>query len=119
MPAGVHLPTAVLREINNLHVRKYSFLILGEVRVAIFSPVRYNSMRCALLPAGSRSLPSGGNRLRPLPVGSSLEIEIGVFRWSPGPGFGGEYRLIFLEKESHGSFLKKQIEIHIGKRKSG
>ncbi len=60
-----------------------------------------------------------GNRLRPLPVGSSLNIETGVFRWSPGPGFSGEYRLIFLEKEFNGTFLKKQIGIHIGKRKSG
>jgi alkaline phosphatase len=37
-----------------------------------------------------------GNQLRPLPVGSTLDIKTGTFYWQPGPGFIGEYKLVFL-----------------------
>jgi hypothetical protein len=64
----------------------------------------------ALARAVSRSGPSGriqtgglagylivGGELRPLPIGSTLDPEAGVFSWFPGPGFGGDYRLIFVD----------------------
>jgi hypothetical protein len=37
----------------------------------------------------------GGER-RPLPLGSSLDAETGVFSWQPGPGFLGNFDLVFL-----------------------
>lgn len=36
-----------------------------------------------------------GNQLRPLPIGSTLDARTGTFYWQPGPGFIGEYRLVF------------------------
>jgi len=36
-----------------------------------------------------------GNELRQLPVGSFLDKEKGIFYWQPGPGFVGEYHLVF------------------------
>jgi hypothetical protein len=36
-----------------------------------------------------------GNEFRPLPIGSTLDRENGIFYWQPGPGFQGEFRLVF------------------------
>jgi alkaline phosphatase len=36
-----------------------------------------------------------GNQLRPLPIGSILDAKSGTFYWQPGPGFIGEYKLLF------------------------
>lgn len=36
-----------------------------------------------------------GNQLRPLPIGSTLDAKSGTFYWQPGPGFIGEYKLLF------------------------
>jgi hypothetical protein len=33
----------------------------------------------------------------PMPIGSTLDTERGVFYWSPGPGFLGTYKLIFID----------------------
>lgn len=40
----------------------------------------------------------GGDQLRPLPAGSTLDQEKGIFYWSPGPGFVGSYRLVFFKR---------------------
>jgi hypothetical protein len=37
-----------------------------------------------------------GDRLTSLPIGSTLDIEKGVFYWQPGPGFVGDYILDFV-----------------------
>lgn len=39
-----------------------------------------------------------GDRLRSLPVGSWLDSEKCIFYWQPGPGFLGNYRLVFIGK---------------------
>ncbi|MCP4146580.1 MAG: hypothetical protein GY757_02420, partial [bacterium] len=51
-----------------------------------------------------------GKQLRPLPIGSTLDVKKGTFSWLPAPGFSGEYKLIFIDKKNH-SFLR--INIHI------
>lgn len=51
-----------------------------------------------------------GDGLRPLPVGSTLAREAGVFYWSPGPGFWGDYALIFLNRRQ-GIFKRVHITI--------
>ncbi len=53
-----------------------------------------------------------GNRLRPLPTGSTLDVQKGVFYWTPGPGFLGEYHLIFISKSAPAP-LKKRVKIRI------
>ncbi len=54
-----------------------------------------------------------GNQLNPLPIGSTLDAKRGVFSWSPGPGFIGNYSLVFVLTDANGLSLKKAIEIKI------
>ncbi|MCP5107583.1 MAG: hypothetical protein GY950_29615 [bacterium] len=39
-----------------------------------------------------------GYQLRPLPIGSTFDPERGIFYWIPGPGFVGNYELLFVDK---------------------
>jgi hypothetical protein len=39
-----------------------------------------------------------GDQLRPLPIGSTLDAARGIFYWSPGVGFVGNYQLVFVDK---------------------
>jgi hypothetical protein len=55
------------------------------------------------------------DRLRSLPVGSTLDIEKGIFYWQPGVGFLGEYSFVFMEKHP-GSWVKKNIIVRIAPR---
>jgi len=54
-----------------------------------------------------------GSRLKPLPVGSTLDMNRGVFYWQPGPGFIGNYELVFTEKNQVGEMVKWIIMIKI------
>ncbi len=54
-----------------------------------------------------------GERLRPLPVGSTFDAERGIFYWLPGPGFIGMYRLVFIEERPDGQMTKKFVNIEI------
>jgi hypothetical protein len=49
----------------------------------------------------------------PLPIGSTLDAERGVFYWQPGPGFVGLYRLVFFVEDAEGNARQKQVEISI------
>jgi hypothetical protein len=44
-----------------------------------------------------------------LPIGSTLDMERGIFYWQPGPGFIGDYQLIFLIKEEETEGIKKRV----------
>jgi len=54
-----------------------------------------------------------GEQLWPLPIGSTLDTERGIFYWSPGPGFIGLYRLVFIGKGPDREMNKKLIDIRI------
>ena len=56
---------------------------------------------------------SVGNQLRALPAGSTLDREKGIFYWQPGPGFLGEYQLLFARKWPNGEMSKKNILVTI------
>jgi uncharacterized repeat protein (TIGR01451 family) len=45
---------------------------------------------------------------RPLPIGSSLKR--GVFYWQPGPGFLGEYHLVFAHQDGTQSHVRVKIQ---------
>lgn len=68
-----------------------------------------------------KSSPSGqvagylavGDEARPMPVGSTLDVENGIFYWQPGPGFIGNYHLVFIEKDEIGLMNRKDIIIDI------
>lgn len=40
-----------------------------------------------------------GDQLKPLPIGSFIDREIGIFYWHPGVGFYGIYELVFIKKD--------------------
>jgi len=52
-----------------------------------------------------------GDEPRPLPVGSTLDKEHGIFSWQPGPGFIGAYKLMF---EDGADRTLHEVEILIG-----
>ena len=54
-----------------------------------------------------------GESLRPLPIGSTLDFEAGKFHWHPGPGFLGEYRLVFLTVDNEGTQQKNMLLVKI------
>ncbi|NIM17577.1 MAG: hypothetical protein GTO45_36650 [Candidatus Aminicenantes bacterium] len=53
------------------------------------------------------------NTITPLPIGSTLDAERGIFYWQPGPGFLGEYEFIFVTTNSDGKNAKKKIKVKI------
>ncbi len=53
-----------------------------------------------------------GGKIRALPVGSSFRADEGCFYWIPGPGFLGEYTLVFI-KPGPGGLQKLEIKITI------
>lgn len=53
------------------------------------------------------------NKMRPLPVGSTLNTKKGIFYWQPGPGFLGEYSLVFIEIDRAGKQKMKRIYLEI------
>jgi hypothetical protein len=52
-------------------------------------------------------------QLRNLPAGSTLDVRTGKFYWSPGAGFRGRYRFVFLIKSADGRQYKKSVEINL------
>jgi hypothetical protein len=54
-----------------------------------------------------------GDQLRPLPIGSTLDIEKGIFYWQAGPAFIGEYLFVFVVKNPDGEMNRKDIRIKI------
>ncbi len=60
--------------------------------------------------AGYRGYLDTGSDARPLPIGSSLNPKTGVFSWTPGPGFLGDYRFVFLDS---GRGLKRIVIVRI------
>jgi hypothetical protein len=51
--------------------------------------------------------------LQPLPIGSTLDRERGVFYWQPGPGFLGEYKFVFLTGTGNGRLARKLVTIKV------
>ena len=49
----------------------------------------------------------------PLPIGSTFDKERGIFYWQAGPGFIGDYRFVFVEKQENGRWLKRNIKIKV------
>jgi Leucine-rich repeat (LRR) protein len=49
----------------------------------------------------------------PLPIGSTMDIEKGVFYWQPGPAFLGEYRLVFIDNMQDLAVGRKNIIVKI------
>ena len=52
-------------------------------------------------------------QLRPLPIGASFDSRNGVLYWQPGPGFLGEYEIVFLRNEAGGGSSRRTVKITI------
>ncbi|UCH95029.1 MAG: hypothetical protein JSV88_32905 [Candidatus Aminicenantes bacterium] len=50
---------------------------------------------------------------RPLPIGSKIDPETGIFYWQLGPGFLGEYYLVFIARDPNGTFKRNDIRLRI------
>lgn len=57
-----------------------------------------------------------GDKTRPLPIGSSLDREKGVFYWQAGPGFLGNYELVFYSRNRRGELRRQDIVVIIKTR---
>jgi hypothetical protein len=57
-----------------------------------------------------------GGRMRPLPVGSTLNTTTGVFSWQPGPGFIGRYEFVFLRTSGWGIKTRIPVDVRILQR---
>jgi phosphodiesterase/alkaline phosphatase D-like protein len=51
--------------------------------------------------------------LRPLPIGSTLDTGNGIFFWHPGPGFLGQYHLVFVIESPTAKSYKQPVVITI------
>jgi hypothetical protein len=58
-------------------------------------------------------------RMRPLPVGASLNPNTGVFAWQPGPGFIGRYRFVFLRTTPGGIKTRIPVDVRISPKHDG
>ncbi|MCX6564105.1 MAG: hypothetical protein NTU60_10945 [Candidatus Aminicenantes bacterium] len=54
-----------------------------------------------------------GEELRPLPIGSTLDACTGTFSWMPGPGFVGEYKMVFVAKDGFGAMRRIPLNVKI------
>lgn len=54
-----------------------------------------------------------GNQLNPLPIGSTLIPQEGVFYWQPGPGFIGSYHLVFIKEDRQGRLTRQELQVTI------
>ncbi|MGD2085933.1 MAG: hypothetical protein PVH61_07100 [Candidatus Aminicenantes bacterium] len=84
-------------------------------RVQIYLTDRFdeNSTAESLSPNTFMGYLEVNGQLEPLPVGSTLDTHRGIFYWQPGPGFIGEYRFVFIEKEQNTDINRKNIIVKI------
>jgi len=53
------------------------------------------------------------DELRPLPIGSTLDADRGVFYWQPGPGFLGEYEFVFIRQSPASQKEKIRVKVFV------
>ncbi|MFC2160400.1 hypothetical protein ACFLRX_01975 [Acidobacteriota bacterium] len=53
-----------------------------------------------------------GEEIRPLPIGSRLNLETGIFCWQLGPAFLGDYMFVFI-KDRGGLPMRTQVLVHV------
>jgi phosphodiesterase/alkaline phosphatase D-like protein len=54
-----------------------------------------------------------GDRLTDLPAGSTLNPQSGIFSWTPGPGYFGNYLIAFITKDTEGNYSRTLIRVTI------
>ena len=54
-----------------------------------------------------------GNRLRMLPIGSTLDSKKGIFYWQAGLAFLGKYQFMFVIEDADGKLTKRPVFVTI------
>jgi hypothetical protein len=54
-----------------------------------------------------------GDGVVPLPIGSTLDTDRGIFCWQPGTGFFGEYRFVLIRENKDGRVRRNIIVVEI------
>jgi hypothetical protein len=54
-----------------------------------------------------------GEELKPLPIGSTLDSERGIFYWQSGPGFLGSYDFVFVKEDFSGFSTRTRLRLII------
>ena len=60
-----------------------------------------------------------GERLRPLPIGSTLDPRTGSFTWSPGVGFIGTYDFVFVRQSGGRAIARREVRVVLAPKGSG
>jgi Divergent InlB B-repeat domain len=60
-----------------------------------------------------------GQHLRPMPIGSHLEPQTGIFTWSPGVGFVGTYDLVFVRSAGARTIARREVRFILQAKGSG
>jgi hypothetical protein len=60
-----------------------------------------------------------GDGLMPLPIGSRLDAETGVFTWQPGVGFVGVYDLLFVRRDGPRVLARQDARVVLRAKGSG
>jgi hypothetical protein len=76
---------------------------LERIEIQLSDKISYNSTTygCQII----------GDQLRALPIGSTYDMQNQIFYWQPGPGFIGEYQLVFVDKTDN--LVLRKININI------
>ena len=54
-----------------------------------------------------------GSQLRSLPIGSTLKADTATFYWQAGPGFFGDYHLVFVGRNQNNTMSRRNILVKI------
>ena len=91
-----------------------SRMITGRISNLTIKELEYVALRVV---ENNQSVVRGylevNDRLSPLPIGSTLDTENGIFYWHPGPGFFGRFTLLFVIESPTGQSYKKPVVITI------
>lgn len=68
-------------------------------------------------PAAFEGFLQVGSEYRPLPVGSTFDPELGIFAWQLGPGFLGDFNLVFVRKTGRLGTERTLVRVRVQVRK--
>ncbi|MDQ1350892.1 MAG: hypothetical protein QG657_1194, partial [Acidobacteriota bacterium] len=63
--------------------------------------------------SGLKGYVAVGDDKETLPIGSTLDTDNGVFHWQPGPGFLGDFELVFTWNDKNGDSMSKTVHVRV------
>jgi hypothetical protein len=83
---------------------------LSRIQIQQLEPVEVHLNRpCA------GYLISNGN-LEALPIGSTLDLQKGIYYWQPGLAFFKDFLFVFIEEGPDGALSKRKVKITVGSK---